>query len=66
MLDERERIPLVVNKEKQIPFDATDAGVGELTAEIHGPSNDIVPVTIDSRKGAKHILIFTPREEGVY
>ncbi|KAK3096080.1 hypothetical protein FSP39_022879 [Pinctada imbricata] len=63
LLDENERIPLIVNKEKQIPFDASEAGPGELTAEVHGPSYK-VPTAIDSRTGGKHILIFTPQEEG--
>ena len=65
LLDEHERIPLIVNKEKQIPFDASEAGPGELTAEVHGPSYK-VPTAIDSRVGGKHILIFTPQEEGKY
>lgn len=64
LLDEHDRIPLIVNKEKQIPFDASEAGLGELTAEVHGPSYK-VPVAIDSRIGGKHTLIFTPREEGL-
>ncbi|XP_076095908.1 filamin-A-like isoform X2 [Mytilus galloprovincialis] len=63
LLDENDRIPLIVNKEKQIPFDASEAGLGELTAEVHGPSYK-VPVAIDSRIGGKHTLIFTPKEEG--
>lgn len=63
LLDEHDRIPLVVNKEKQIPFVASDAGPGELTADVHGPSYK-VPVAIDSRLGGKHTLIFTPKEEG--
>ncbi|XP_052103817.1 filamin-C-like isoform X2 [Mytilus californianus] len=63
LLDEHDRIPLIVNKEKQIPFDASEAGLGELTAEVHGPSYK-VPVAIDSRIGGKHTLIFTPKEEG--
>lgn len=28
LLDDQERIPLVVGKEKHIPFDATEAGPG--------------------------------------
>lgn len=64
LVDDRERIPLVVNKEKQIPFDASEAGPGELTADIHGPSFK-VPNAVDSRGGGKHILIFTPKEEGM-
>ena len=64
LLDENDRIPLIVNKEKQIPFDASEAGLGELTAEVHGPSYK-VPVAIDSRIGGKHTLIFTPKEEGI-
>ncbi|XP_060068988.1 filamin-A-like [Ylistrum balloti] len=65
LVDDRERIPLVVNKEKQIPFDASEAGPGELVAEIHGPSFK-VPNAIDSRGSGKHILVFTPKEEGTH
>ncbi|OWF47629.1 Filamin-A [Mizuhopecten yessoensis] len=63
LVDDRERIPLIVNKEKQIPFDASEAGPGELTADIHGPSFK-VPTAVDSRGSGKHILVFTPKEEG--
>ncbi|KAL5004346.1 hypothetical protein ScPMuIL_017802 [Solemya velum] len=63
LMDAKERIPLAVNKEKHIPFDASDAGQGELTAIVHGPSSKI-PVAVDSRGDGKHTLIFTPREEG--
>ncbi|XP_069103934.1 filamin-A-like [Argopecten irradians] len=63
LVDDRDRIPLVVNKEKQIPFDASEAGPGELTADIHGPSFK-VPNAVDSRGSGKHILVFTPKEEG--
>jgi hypothetical protein len=55
LLDEHGKIPLVVNKEKQIPFDASEAGPGELTADVHGPSYK-VPVAVDSRLGGKHTL----------
>ena len=34
LLDEQERIPLVVGKEKHIPFDAADAGPGTLMSRI--------------------------------
>ncbi|WAR27609.1 FLuncharacterized [Mya arenaria] len=63
LMDGHERIPLTVNKEKHIPFDASGAGPGELTGNVHGPS-DKVPVTIDARGDGKHTLIFTPKEEG--
>ena len=36
---------------------------GELTANVHGPSEK-VPVTIDARGDGRHTLIFTPKEEG--
>ncbi|XP_060565823.1 filamin-A-like isoform X3 [Ruditapes philippinarum] len=62
-LERGERIPLMVNKEKHLPFDASRAGPGELTANVHGPSEK-VPVTIDARGDGKHTLIFTPKEEG--
>jgi hypothetical protein len=38
---------------------------GELTANVHGPSEK-VPVTIDARGDGKHTLIFTPKEEGKF
>ncbi|XP_053403623.1 filamin-C-like isoform X4 [Mercenaria mercenaria] len=62
-LERGERIPLMVDREKHIPFDASKAGPGELTANVHGPSQK-VPVTIDARGDGKHTLIFTPKEEG--
>lgn len=36
---------------------------GELTANVHGPSEKI-PVTIDARGDGKHTVIFTPKEQG--
>ena len=36
---------------------------GELTANVHGPS-DRIPVTIDARGDGKHSVIFTPKEQG--
>ncbi|ESP04923.1 hypothetical protein LOTGIDRAFT_229996 [Lottia gigantea] len=56
-------IPLVVNKEKHIPFDASEAGPGELTAEVRGPTGKI-PVAIDARNDGRNTVIFTPRAEG--
>ncbi|XP_076435753.1 filamin-A-like [Babylonia areolata] len=56
-------IPLHVNREKQLPFDASQAGMGELTAEVRGPTGRI-PVAIDARNDGRHTVIFTPREEG--
>jgi len=63
LMDNQERIPLQVGKEKHIPFDASEAGPGELTAIVHGPS-DKIPTTTDARGDGKHTLIFTPKEEG--
>ena len=34
LLDDQERIPLVVGKEKHIPFDATEAGPGNLSLTV--------------------------------
>lgn len=62
-LDDKGVIPLRVNKEKHLPFDVTEAGPGELTAEVQGP-NGKIPVAIDARNDGKHSVIFTPREEG--
>ncbi|XP_052286746.1 filamin-A-like isoform X2 [Dreissena polymorpha] len=59
----QERIPLYVDKEKHLPFEAVNAGPGELTANVHGPSEK-VPVTIDARGDGKHTVIFTPKQEG--
>lgn len=63
LVDDNERIPLVVGKEKQIPFDASEAGPGELTADIRGPSTKI-PTAVETRTGGRHTLVFTPEEEG--
>ncbi|XP_050393994.2 filamin-B [Patella vulgata] len=57
-------IPLVVNKEKHIPFDASEAGNGELTAEVRGPSGHKIPVAVDARSDGRNTVIFTPRNEG--
>ncbi|XP_055868283.1 filamin-A-like isoform X2 [Biomphalaria glabrata] len=62
-LDDTGVIPLKVNKEKHLPFDVSEAGPGELTAEVEGP-NGKIPVAIDARKDGKHSVVFTPREEG--
>ncbi|XP_076453914.1 filamin-A-like [Babylonia areolata] len=56
-------IPLHVNKEKMLPFDVSNAGLGELSAEVRGPSGRI-PVAIDARNDGRHTVLFTPREEG--
>ncbi|XP_041356835.1 filamin-C-like isoform X2 [Gigantopelta aegis] len=63
LVDDKGIIPLVVNKEKQLPFDASAAGPGELTAQVRGPSGKI-PVAIDARNDGRNTVIFTPREEG--
>lgn len=63
LLDDNERIPLVVGKEKQIPFDASAAGPGELTADVRGPTTKI-PTAVETRPGGRHTLVFTPEEEG--
>ncbi|KAH9498672.1 hypothetical protein Btru_007267, partial [Bulinus truncatus] len=63
LLDDKGVIPLRVNKEKHLPFDVSEAGPGELTAEVQGP-NGKIPVAIDARKDGKHSVVFTPREEG--
>ncbi|XP_022288939.2 filamin-A-like [Crassostrea virginica] len=63
LLDDNERIPLVVGKEKQIPFDASEAGPGELTADVRGPTTTI-PTAVETRPGGRHTLVFTPEEEG--
>lgn len=64
LLDDNERIPLVVGKEKQIPFDASAAGPGELTADVRGPTTKI-PTAVETRPGGRHTLVFTPEEEGI-
>lgn len=64
-MDDNERIPLVVGKEKQIPFDASEAGPGELTAEVRGPTTTI-PTAVETRPGGRHTLVFTPEEEGTF
>ncbi|KAL3847015.1 hypothetical protein ACJMK2_017952, partial [Sinanodonta woodiana] len=61
--EDQRKIPLYVGHEKHIPFDATQAGPGELTANIRGPGEK-VPVTVDSSGDGKHTLIFVPKEEG--
>ncbi|KAL8593939.1 hypothetical protein ACOMHN_021791 [Nucella lapillus] len=63
LADSSNLIPLNVNKEKHLPFDASEAGLGELTAEVRGP-NGRIPVAIDAKNDGKHTVIFTPREEG--
>ncbi|XP_059151967.1 filamin-C-like [Physella acuta] len=62
-LDDKGVIPLKVNKEKHLPFDVSEAGPGELTAQVQGP-NGKIPVAIDARQDGKHSVVFTPREEG--
>ena len=64
-MDDNERIPLVVGKEKQIPFDASEAGPGELTADVRGPTTTI-PTAVETRPGGRHTLVFTPEEEGTF
>ncbi|KAK7090869.1 filamin-C-like isoform X2 [Littorina saxatilis] len=63
LVNEKGIIPLHVNKEKLLPFDASDAGLGELSAEVRGP-NGRIPVAIDARNDGRQTVIFTPREEG--
>ncbi|XP_070173160.1 filamin-A-like isoform X2 [Littorina saxatilis] len=62
-MDSKERVHLVVNEEKQIPFDNSDAGPGKMTAEVKGPSG-LIPVTVDDSVVGRSTVIFTPREEG--
>ncbi|XP_029648352.1 filamin-A-like [Octopus sinensis] len=57
------RVPLVVNEQKQLEFHTRDAGPGELTAEVLGPTKK-VPIIIDSPNSTTKIISFTPREEG--
>ncbi|PVD18513.1 hypothetical protein C0Q70_21062 [Pomacea canaliculata] len=62
-VDDIDIIPLKVNQEKQLPFDATDAGPGKLTAAVKGPTRNI-PVHVDDLKNGRPTLRFTPEEEG--
>ncbi|KAL8625534.1 hypothetical protein ACOMHN_014623 [Nucella lapillus] len=62
-VNEKGIIPLHVNREKTLPFDASRAGQGELSAEVRGPSGRL-PVAVDARNDGRQTVLFTPREEG--
>ncbi|XP_076435460.1 filamin-B-like isoform X2 [Babylonia areolata] len=64
-MDSKERIHLVVNEEKNIPFEVAEAGPGKLTAEVKGPSG-LIPVTVDDSTVGRSTVVFTPREEGIH
>ncbi|KAL8600676.1 hypothetical protein ACOMHN_006742 [Nucella lapillus] len=64
-MDNRERVHLMVNEEKTIPFDVSDAGPGKMTAEVKSPSG-LIPVTVDDSTVGRSTVIFTPREEGIH
>lgn len=64
-MDAKERVHLVVNEEKQIPFDTSDAGPGKMTAEVKSPSG-LIPVTVHDSMVGRSTVIFTPREEGIH
>ena len=54
---------LTVGQEKQMAFEAGEAGPGKMTAQILGPGG-VVPHDIDVGPGGKQILRFTAREAG--
>ncbi|XP_050389012.1 filamin-B isoform X3 [Patella vulgata] len=62
-MDPQERVQLTVGEEKRIPFDTSDAGPGQLTTEVKGPSGH-VHATIDDAAIGRSVVCFTPREEG--
>nr|KAG5688121.1 hypothetical protein BaRGS_007580 [Batillaria attramentaria] len=64
-MDAKERVHLVVNEEKQIPFETSEAGPGKMTAEVKSPSG-LIPVTVDDSVVGRSTVIFTPREEGMH
>ncbi|GAB1605403.1 filamin-A-like [Argonauta hians] len=61
--NDRIRVPLVVNEQKQLEFHTREAGPGDLSAEVLGPTKK-VPIIIDSPNSTTKIISFTPREEG--
>lgn len=61
--DNKIRIPLWVGRQKELTFHTQDAGPGELTAEVFGPTKK-VPVIIDSPYKSMQLISFTPQEEG--
>ncbi|XP_076454335.1 filamin-C-like isoform X1 [Babylonia areolata] len=62
-MDDKERVHLVVGKEKELPFDVSQAGPGKMTAEVKGPSG-LIPVSIDDSQVGRSTLAFTPEVEG--
>ncbi|GFR83464.1 filamin-A [Elysia marginata] len=64
-MDGNERIHLVVGEEKRIPFDTSEAGPGQLRAEVKSPSS-FLPVQVDDEHKGRSTVVFTPREEGTH
>ncbi|RUS75786.1 hypothetical protein EGW08_016447, partial [Elysia chlorotica] len=64
-MDGSERIHLVVGEEKRIPFDTSEAGPGQLRAEVKSPSS-FLPVQVDDEHKGKSTVVFTPSEEGTH
>ncbi|XP_059143816.1 filamin-B-like, partial [Physella acuta] len=64
-MDGQQRISLVVGEEKQIPFDTSEAGPGQMRAEVKSPSA-LMPVEVDDEHKGKSIVKFVPREEGTH
>ncbi|KAL4220761.1 hypothetical protein ACF0H5_021155 [Mactra antiquata] len=63
--DSNERVNLVVNETKQLPFDVSEAGPGTFRAEVQGPSYSI-DSTIDNHTSGRVVVEFVPKEEGTH
>ena len=66
LLDVKGRIGLITRQIKQIDFDCTQAGPGELQAEVTGPGGLRVPAMLSKVAEGVYSLSFTPEQEGDY
>ncbi|XP_014668912.1 PREDICTED: filamin-B-like [Priapulus caudatus] len=65
IMDANNRLYLKVGEEKRIQFDITEAGPGEIMADVDGP-HDQVPVAVEKPSDTRRRVCFTPPIEGHY
>ncbi|XP_071159080.1 filamin-B-like isoform X4 [Mytilus edulis] len=63
ILDNKDRVHLVVGEPKHIAFDISEAGPGHLTSEVTGPASSLHSV-IEATGSAQVTMTFTPEQEG--
>ncbi|XP_063426625.1 filamin-A-like isoform X1 [Mytilus trossulus] len=63
ILDNKDRVHLVVGEPKHIAFDISEAGPGHLTSEVTGPTSSLHSV-IEATGSSQVTMTFTPEQEG--